>query len=86
MKACRDRLQIFKLYMPQLITMSTAAKIPVIDISATGDEEQAKVAKELVDAAVEHGFVYIKNQGKDIPVESVENAFELVRFIRLDMI
>lgn len=72
--------------MPQLITMSTAAKIPVIDISASGDEEQAKVAKELVEAAVEHGFVYIKNQGKDIPVESVENAFELVRAIYLNMI
>lgn len=72
--------------MPQLVTMSTAAKIPVIDISATGNEEQAKVAKELVEAAVEHGFVYIKNQGKDIPVESVENAFELVRLIRLNMV
>lgn len=66
--------------------MSTAAKIPVIDISATGDEEQATVAKELVEAAVEHGFVYIKNQGKDIPVESVENAFDLVRFTYLKMI
>lgn len=69
--------------MPQLITMSNAAKIPVIDISATGDEEQARIAKELVEAAVEHGFVYIKNQGKDVPVESVENAFDLVRFISL---
>lgn len=70
--------------MLQLVTMSNAAKIPVIDISAAGEEEQAKVAKELVEAAVEHGFVYIKNQGKDIPVESVENAFELVRFICLE--
>lgn len=59
--------------------MSSAAKIPVIDISATDEEEQAKVARELVEAAVEHGFVYIKNQGADIPVESVENAFDLVR-------
>lgn len=59
--------------------MSSAAKIPVIDISATGEHEQAQVAKELVEAAVEHGFVYIRNTGADIPVEAVENAFELVR-------
>lgn len=65
--------------------MSSAAKIPVIDISAAGEEAQAKVAKELVDAAVEHGFVYIKNEGADIPVESVENAFELVRAASLNM-
>jgi isopenicillin N synthase-like dioxygenase len=60
--------------------MASAAKIPVIDISATGQEEQLKVAKELVDAAVEHGFVYIKNTGADIPAAAVENAFNLVRF------
>lgn len=59
--------------------MATATKIPVIDISATGDEEQAKVAKELVEAAIEHGFVYIRNRGADIPVESVDQAFDLVR-------
>ncbi|PSR80764.1 hypothetical protein BD289DRAFT_455147 [Coniella lustricola] len=57
--------------------MSTAAKIPLIDISATGGDAQAKVAQELVEAAVEHGFVYIRNTGADIPVEAVENAFEL---------
>lgn len=57
--------------------MASAAKIPVIDISATGQEEQLKVAKELVDAAVEHGFVYIKNTGADIPAAAVENAFNL---------
>lgn len=65
--------------------MSSAAKIPVIDISATGEEEQAKVAKELVEAAVEHGFVYIRNQGADVPVESVENAFDLVRDARVNV-
>lgn len=58
---------------------ASAAKIPVIDISAAGDEAQAKVARELVEAAVEHGFVYIKNKAADIPVEAVDNAFELVR-------
>ncbi|KAH8887362.1 Clavaminate synthase-like protein, partial [Thozetella sp. PMI_491] len=52
------------------------AKIPVIDIAAEGDE-QAKVAKELVEAAVEHGFIYVKNTGKDIPVEAVESAFNI---------
>lgn len=60
--------------------MTSAAKIPVIDISPTGDEAQAKVAQELVEAAIEHGFVYIKNRGAEIPVESVENAFGLVSF------
>lgn len=58
--------------------MAAAAKIPVIDISATSQEEQLKVAKELVDAAVEHGFVYIKNTGADISADAVENAFNLV--------
>jgi isopenicillin N synthase-like dioxygenase len=56
--------------------MTAAAKIPVIDISGSGD--QARVAKELVEAAVEHGFIYIKNTGRDIPVDAVENAFNLV--------
>lgn len=58
--------------------MASAAKIPVIDISASGEEDQAKVAKELVDAAIEHGFVYIRNRGADIPVDAVENAFTIV--------
>lgn len=58
--------------------MASAAKIPVIDISATGQKEQLKIAKELVDAAVEHGFVYIKNTGADISAHAVENAFTLV--------
>lgn len=56
--------------------MAKVAKIPVVDIS--GDGDQTRVAKELVDAAVEHGFVYIKNTGKDIPVEAIDGAFELV--------
>ncbi|EJT77405.1 oxidoreductase [Gaeumannomyces tritici R3-111a-1] len=53
---------------------AAAAQIPVIDIAA---EDQAQVARELVDAAVEHGFVYIKNQGRDIPLEAIENAFAM---------
>lgn len=58
--------------------MASAANIPLIDISASGEDAQLKVAKELVDAAVEHGFVYIKNTGADISADSVERAFDLV--------
>lgn len=56
--------------------MAKVAKIPVIDISGEGDQTQ--VAKELVEAAIEHGFIYIKNTGKDIPVEAIDGAFEMV--------
>lgn len=52
--------------------------IPVIDISGSAPEEQ--VAKELVEAATTYGFVYIKNEGKDIPVKAISNAFALVRY------
>ncbi|KAH6626270.1 hypothetical protein B0J18DRAFT_136387 [Chaetomium sp. MPI-SDFR-AT-0129] len=51
-----------------------AAKIPVIDLSG---EDQAEVAKELVEAAIEHGFVYLKNTGQDIPVAAIDEAFEM---------
>ena len=57
--------------------MTEVAKIPVIDIAA-GGEEQSKVAKELVEAAIEHGFIYIKNTGQDIPLQAVESAFNIV--------
>jgi hypothetical protein len=56
--------------------MAEIAKIPVIDIS--GDNDQTQVAKELVEAAIEHGFVYIKNTGKDIPVDVIDAAFDMV--------
>ena len=55
--------------------MANVAKIPIIDLSAP-DQEQ--VARNLVEAAVEHGFVYIKNTGMDIPVDVVDTAFILV--------
>ncbi|KAH8652405.1 hypothetical protein BX600DRAFT_472504 [Xylariales sp. PMI_506] len=58
--------------------MAEAAPIPVIDISAEGADE-VEVAKALVEAAVEHGFVYIKNTGHDIPAEQIQNAFEISR-------
>jgi Isopenicillin N synthase and related dioxygenases len=56
--------------------MANTAKIPVVDIS--DERNQQEVARELVDAAIKHGFVYIKNTGKDIPVEAIDEAFEIV--------
>lgn len=58
--------------------MAAAPVIPIIDISAAGTAE-LDVAKALVDAAAEHGFVYIKNTGKDITAQQISNAFDLVR-------
>ena len=57
-------------------TNGDTGQIPVIDIS--GPTPEAEVAKQLVDAATSYGFVYIKNQGKDIPVEAIEKTFSLV--------
>ncbi|OAQ85647.1 oxidoreductase, 2OG-Fe(II) oxygenase family [Purpureocillium lilacinum] len=53
------------------------ANIPVIDLA--GDE--ADVARQLVAAAEEHGFIYIKNRGNDIPAAAVDEAFSLSRRI-----
>lgn len=55
--------------------MAKIANIPIIDISG-GDQTQ--VAQDLVEAAIEHGFVYIKNTGEDIPAEAIDGAFEIV--------
>jgi hypothetical protein len=57
--------------------MPEAAAIPIIDISAE-DADELEVAKALVDAAAEYGFVYIKNTGKDISVKQVQDAFNIV--------
>ncbi|TVY55659.1 UPF0676 protein [Lachnellula cervina] len=54
---------------------NSTGQIPVIDISGT--TPKAEVAKQLVDAATTYGFVYIKNQGKDIPVEAIDSTFSL---------
>lgn len=54
--------------------MTVTANLPIIDIS--GDE--AEVARQLVDAAEEHGFIYIKNTGKDIPAAAISEIFGLV--------
>ena len=58
--------------------MVKVANIPIIDISGDGYDE-TQVAKDLVEAAIEHGFVYIRNTGEDIPVDAVESAFNLSR-------
>ena len=54
--------------------MSVTADLPLIDLS--GDEHE--VAKQLVDAAEEHGFIYIRNLGKDISPADIDAAFKLV--------
>lgn len=55
--------------------MAATADIPIIDIS--GDQDV--VAQQLVGAAQEHGFIYIKNLGRDISSSSIDGAFALVR-------
>ncbi|KAF7922015.1 uncharacterized protein EAE98_008226 [Botrytis deweyae] len=59
------------------MSSSNEGSIPVIDIS--GSVPQSEVAKQLVDAAATFGFVYIKNLGKDIPVDAIDRTFELSR-------
>ncbi len=54
--------------------MANSADIPIIDLAG----DRADIALQLVNAAEEHGFIYIKNTGKDIPVDAVEGAFSLV--------
>jgi isopenicillin N synthase-like dioxygenase len=51
-------------------------QIPVIDISGT--RPVVETAEELVKAASTYGFVYIKNEGKDIPVEVIDDLFDVV--------
>jgi isopenicillin N synthase-like dioxygenase len=57
------------------------AKIPVVDITCGGApaDTYSDVAKALCSAAYDYGFVYIRNQGKDIPIGAIDRAFELVR-------
>ncbi|KAJ3564469.1 hypothetical protein NPX13_g7835 [Xylaria arbuscula] len=57
--------------------MASTAAIPIIDISGRGDEDDARVAKELVDAAAEHGFVYVRNTGQHLSFAQVEHAFDI---------
>ena len=48
--------------------------IPVIDISNPSDE----VARQVLDAASTHGFLFIKNDGVTIPPQDIDDMFELV--------
>lgn len=54
------------------------ANIPIIDISAQ-DVSQEDIARQLVNAAEEHGFIYIRNLNNDIPAAEIDGAFQLVR-------
>lgn len=63
-------------YIVMTNKLSTDPRIPVIDIS--GGDSEVKIAEELVHAATLHGFVYIKNQGKDISVQDIDTAFGVV--------
>ncbi|CAK7267019.1 hypothetical protein SEPCBS119000_002329 [Sporothrix epigloea] len=58
-----------------------AASIPVIDLAGAdeGGDVRDSIASALVEAAVEHGFVYIRNQGLDIPATAVNGAFDIAR-------
>lgn len=57
--------------------MPEAAKIPIIDIFDDA-ADQAQIARSLVDAAAEYGFVYVKSTGLDLTDGQVENAFTIV--------
>lgn len=50
------------------------ATIPVIDISNPSDE----VARQVLDAASTHGFLFIKNDGVTIPAQDIDAMFKLV--------
>ncbi|WYZ38663.1 hypothetical protein EsH8_III_000577 [Colletotrichum jinshuiense] len=56
--------------------MAPKANIPIIDIAATG-VDRAAVARQVVEAAVEHGFIYIRNTGKYIALGDIDSAFDL---------
>jgi len=51
----------------------TNSKIPVIDIS----NPSPKVAKQVLDAASTHGFLFIKNDGVTIPPKDIDDMFKL---------
>ena len=55
--------------------MAVSADIPLIDINSA---DTATIGRQLVDAAEEHGFIYIRNLGKDINPGKIDEAFRLV--------
>jgi hypothetical protein len=48
--------------------------IPVINISKPSDD----VARQVLEAASTHGFLFIQNDGVTIPPEDIEDMFKLV--------
>lgn len=64
-----------------MATITTPVNIPIIDVSSSLPDSQ--VAEALVNAAAAYGFVYVKSEGKDIPIESINRTFELVGFCNL---
>lgn len=52
-----------------------AVQLSVIDI--TSGLPEAIIAKQMVEAATKNGFFYIRNIGKDIPTQAIENIFGL---------
>jgi hypothetical protein len=51
--------------------------IPIIDIS----NPSAEVAKQVLDAASTHGFLFIKNDAGIIPTKDIAGMFELVSYL-----
>jgi hypothetical protein len=49
-------------------------QLPVLDVSEPG----SGTPKELVEAVKNYGFVFIKNNHSEIPVEDIDNMFGLV--------
>ncbi|KAI0194112.1 hypothetical protein EV127DRAFT_423401 [Xylaria flabelliformis] len=60
--------------------MANPASIPVIDISES-QGDQVHTAKQLVDAAAQHGFVYIRNTDQYICPAKVEQAFSISKVL-----
>jgi len=48
--------------------------IPVIDVSSPSDN----VARQVLDAASTHGFLFIKNDGVAISPKDIDDMFKLV--------
>ncbi|KAK1966693.1 2OG-Fe(II) oxygenase superfamily protein [Colletotrichum sublineola] len=56
--------------------MAPKANIPIIDIASPGID-RASVARQLVDAAAEHGFIYIRSSGQYVALGDIDKAFDL---------
>jgi hypothetical protein len=49
-------------------------QLPVLDVSKPGPE----TASELVEAVKNYGFVFIKNNHAEVPVEDIDGMFGMV--------